>query len=55
MAEIKRIMVRVPADLHKAVRIKAVKEGRTVSEVIREFLEEWVKGEPTEEEEKSPE
>ena len=51
----KRIMIRLPKELHIAVKVKAAKEDKTVSEVIREFLEEWVKGEPTEEEEKSPE
>lgn len=42
----KRITIRVPADLHLAVKIKAAKEDRPVSEIIRELLEKWLEDEP---------
>jgi predicted HicB family RNase H-like nuclease len=43
--------IRLPKELHTAAKIKAVKQGRSLSAVIREFLEEWVKEDPPEEEE----
>ena len=45
----KRITIRVPAELHLAVKIKAATEGKPVSEIIRTLLEEWLKEEPQEE------
>ena len=44
----KRITIRVPADLHLAVKIKAAKEDQPVSEIIRALLEEWLEEESTE-------
>ena len=38
----KRITVKVPESLHRAVRLKAVEQGRYVSDVVREFLGLWV-------------
>ncbi len=41
----RRIMVRAPESLHKAVRVKAAESGRPVSEIVRELLTGWVSGE----------
>lgn len=45
MDEDKKIMVRVPEELHKAVRVKAAELGRPISEIVRQFLRAWVSGE----------
>ena len=37
-----RIEVRVPASLHRRVRARAAADGRTVSQVVRGLLEEYV-------------
>jgi predicted DNA-binding protein len=42
MMDVKQVSTRISSDLHRKVRIKAIKTGKTVSEVIREKLEEWV-------------
>ena len=44
----KRITIRVPGELHLAVKIKAAKEDKLVSEIIRTLLEEWLEEEPEE-------
>jgi len=44
----KRITIRVPAELHLAVKIKAAREDQPVSDVIRTLLERWLREEPTE-------
>ena len=36
--------VRIPAMLHRRVKVKAFKAGETVSAVVRRLLTEWVKG-----------
>ena len=46
MEKEKRITIRVPAELHLAVKIKAAKEDKPVSEIIRSLLEEWLEEEP---------
>ena len=38
--------IRIPDDLREAVLEKARLEGRTGSEVVREFLVEWVQSPP---------
>ena len=43
----KRITIRVPAELHLAVKIKAAQEDQPVSDVIRTLLEKWLQEEPT--------
>jgi hypothetical protein len=35
----------MPTGLHKAARIKAIEMNTTLSDVVREFLLLWVKGE----------
>ena len=37
----KRITVRVPESLHRKVKAKAALIGKSVSDVLREYLEEW--------------
>lgn len=39
---IKKIQVEVASDFHKAVRIKALAEDTTISEVVRELLASWL-------------
>jgi hypothetical protein len=41
-----RIGVRVPEALHERARIRAAREGRSISEVVRSLLEEYAR-EPT--------
>lgn len=36
----------IPPELLKEAKIKAVKEGRSLSEVVRELLESWTKKTP---------
>jgi hypothetical protein len=38
-----RIEVRVPSSLHRRVRARAAADGRTVSQVVRGLLEDYVK------------
>ena len=42
MADQKQIVTRVPDDLHRKVKIKSAETGKTITEVVREKLEEWV-------------
>jgi predicted HicB family RNase H-like nuclease len=39
----KQINVRIPDELHRAVKMKAASQGRSMAEIIKEFLEQWVK------------
>jgi len=48
--EVKLIQARVPVELHKAVKKKAIDEEITISALIRKLLENWLK-----EQEKKPE
>ena len=41
----------IPPDLMRKARLKAIEKGTSVSAVVREFLEEWVKDSPDEESE----
>lgn len=42
-----QLNVRIPRDLRKQAKIQAVKEGRPLSEVIRELLKEYAAREPS--------
>lgn len=42
----------IPDDLRRKARVKAITQGTSLSAVVREFLEEWVKDDPPVEEEK---
>ena len=45
-----KLTIRIPKELHIAVKVKAAKEDRTVSDVVRELLRQWLE----EEKEKPP-
>jgi predicted DNA binding CopG/RHH family protein len=38
----KRITVKVSEELHRRVKIKAAMVGKSVSDILREYLESWV-------------
>jgi predicted HicB family RNase H-like nuclease len=38
----KRITVKVTESLHRKVKVKAAIVGKSISDILREFLEEWV-------------
>jgi predicted HicB family RNase H-like nuclease len=38
-----RIAVRVPADVHRRVLARATREGRSLSEVVRDLLERYAR------------
>jgi predicted DNA-binding protein len=40
---VKQLALRLPEDLHKNLKIKCVKEGRTMAEVLVELIEEYLK------------
>jgi predicted DNA binding CopG/RHH family protein len=42
----KRIVIRLPSDLHRKARIKAAITGMPIAQAVREFLEQWVKDVP---------
>jgi len=53
-----KMTVRIPRELHKAAKVKAVQSDVTLSEAVREFLRLWVAGEielPAHTEEEQPE
>ena len=37
-------MVRLPDDMHKALRVRAAELGIPMSEIVRELLEAWLEG-----------
>lgn len=39
-----RIAVRVPSDVHRRVVARAAREGRSISEVVRDLLEGYASG-----------
>jgi predicted DNA-binding protein len=42
MADSKQVVTRIPEDLHRKVKIKSAETGKTITEVVKEKLEEWV-------------
>ena len=54
MTEPKRITVKVSDELHRKVKIKAATLGKTVSDVVREYLEAWAEDPPPEESSEEP-
>lgn len=38
----KRITVKVPGTLHRKVKVKAAMLDKSISDVLREYLEAWV-------------
>jgi len=39
----KQINARISDELHRAIKMKAAKEGKTMTEVIVALLQEWLK------------
>jgi predicted DNA-binding protein len=54
MADYHKTVIRLPKDLHTEARIKALREGKTLTAVIQELLEHWIKSPPKREEEETP-
>jgi predicted DNA-binding protein len=44
----RRTTIRLPEDLHRRVKAKAALQGTTITAVVREYLEKWVKEDPPE-------
>jgi predicted HicB family RNase H-like nuclease len=44
-----KLTVRIPRELHKKVKVKAAQQGRPISAIVRELLEEWLKEEESKE------
>ena len=42
MPEDHKTLIRLPKELHTEARIKALREGKTLSAVIRELLSRWL-------------
>jgi plasmid stability protein len=42
MAKERTMMVRMPEELHRAVRVRAAELGRPISEIVRALLTAWV-------------
>ncbi len=40
-----KMVVRIPRELHKAAKVKAIESDVTLSEAVRELLRLWVSGE----------
>jgi predicted HicB family RNase H-like nuclease len=40
----KRVTIKVSEDLHKRLREKALREGINLSQLLRNWLTEWVEG-----------
>ena len=46
MADSKQVVTRISEDLHRKVKIKSAKTGKTITEVVKEQLEQWVENDP---------
>ena len=40
---VKQLALRLPEDLHRNLKLKCVKEGRTMMEVLIELIQEYLK------------
>lgn len=38
----KQVVARVDEKLHRAIKAKAAREGKTMNEVMRELLKRWI-------------
>lgn len=45
MGDKKRVTVEVDPELHRKAKTKAASEGRTIADVVREFLSGWAERE----------
>ena len=43
----KQINARIPDELHRAIKMKAAKEGKTMTEVFVTLLQEWIEEDET--------
>jgi predicted HicB family RNase H-like nuclease len=50
----KRLVIRLPKELHERLREKALRESINVSQLIRNWLTDWVEEDPPKSEEKEP-
>lgn len=48
MDKFKRLTVNVTPEFHHQVKVKATQEGKTISDVVRELLQRWLKEEERE-------
>lgn len=48
MSDQQKLTVEVPRELHRAAKVKAAQEGRSLADVIRELLTGWAHGKPAE-------
>ncbi len=39
----KRITVKVPETLHRKIKAKAALMGKSISDILREYLEQWLR------------
>lgn len=51
MADKKKIVAQVNEQLHRAVKMKAAREGKTITQVIIDLLREWLRESEQEEDE----
>lgn len=47
--EDRKTTIRLPETLHRQVKAKAALQGTTITYVVREYLERWVKEDPPKE------
>lgn len=43
----KKVLVELPEDVHSEIKLRAVKSGKTIRELVKEAVEEYVKGKAT--------
>jgi metal-responsive CopG/Arc/MetJ family transcriptional regulator len=49
MSKMEKATLTMPGDLKREARAKAIREGRNLSEVVREMLAEYIKDDPPKE------
>ena len=43
----KKVLIELPDDVHSEIKLRAVKSGKTIRELVKEAVEEYVKGKAT--------
>ena len=46
--KMKRITVKASEEFHRQIKVKAVLEGKSISDVVRALLQKWLDEEPKE-------
>jgi predicted HicB family RNase H-like nuclease len=41
---VKQLNAKIPLELHKRVKVKAILEGKSLAAVVEKLLEEWTAG-----------